>query len=102
MWEPGYVTEVMGPRRYEVKMVNEDQMWHCHQNQLRYHYVEDDDTQSAEISDSTKTSPITGDSPPVFPHHEEAAEDAKTTTSDSTTATDKSWRGTCRYALRVR
>ena len=66
MWEPGYVTEVMGPRRDKVKLLNEDQLWHRYQNQLRYRHVEDDDTQSAEITDSTRTSPITGDSPLSF------------------------------------
>ena len=62
-WEPTYVTEVMGPRRYKVKFMNEDQFWHWHQNQLHYCHVEDDNTQSTEISDSTGTSPVTGDSP---------------------------------------
>ena len=46
--------------------------------------MEDDNTQSAEITDATRTSPITGDSPPVFLHHEESAEGAETTASDST------------------
>ena len=49
MWEPEYVTEVMGPRRYRVKLLNEDQLWHWHQNQLYYYHMEDDDTQCAEI-----------------------------------------------------
>ena len=62
MWKPGYVTELMGPQRYRVKLLNEDQLWHPHQNQLHYHHIEDDDTQSAKITDATGTSPITGDS----------------------------------------
>ena len=62
-------------------------MRHRHQNQLRYRHVEDDNTQCAEITGATKTSPITGDSPPVFPHQEESAEDAEMITSDSIPAT---------------
>ena len=98
MWEPGYVTEVMGPRRYRVELLNVDQLWHRHQNQLCYCHVEDDDTRSAEISDSTGTSPITGDSLPVLPHHEES-EDAETTASDSTQAINESSRATRCYPL---
>ena len=94
MWLPAYVTKVMVPRRYTVKPLNEDQLWHHHQNQLCYHHVEEDDTQSVEISDSTRTSPITRDSPHVFPRPEESAEDAETTASNSTPATDESLRGT--------
>ena len=41
-------------------------MWHHHQNQLHYRHVEEDDTQSVQISDSTVTSPIMGGSPPVI------------------------------------
>ena len=50
IWEPEYVTEVMGPQRYKVKLLNEDQLWHWHQNQLCYHQVEDDDKEGAEIA----------------------------------------------------
>ena len=102
MWESGYVTEVMGPRRYKVKLSNEDQLWYQHQNQLHYRHVEDDDMQSAEITDNTRTSPITEDSPHDFWHHEESAEDAETTASDSTTATGESLRGTHCYPLQDR
>ena len=63
MWEPAYVTEVMGCQRYRVKLLNEDKLWHRHQNQLRYHHVEDDNTKSIEISDSIGTFPTTGDYP---------------------------------------
>ena len=63
MWEPAYVTKVIDPRMYKVKLLNEDQLWHWHQNQLRYRHLKDDNTQSAEISYATGTSPITGDSP---------------------------------------
>ena len=52
-------------------------MWHQHQIQLRYCHMEDDNTLSAEISDSIRISPITGDSLLVFPHHEKSAEDAE-------------------------
>ena len=62
--------------------------------------MEDDNTQSAEITDATRTSPVTRDSPPVFPHHEESAENAETTASDSTPATGESSRGTHCYPLR--
>ena len=64
-----------------------------------YHHVEYDDTQSAEITDAAGTSPITGDSPFFLPHHEESAEDAETTASDSTPATDGSSREACHYPL---
>ena len=77
MWEPAYVTEVMGSRSYRAKLLNEDHLWHCHRNQLCYCHVEDDDTQNAEISDATGTSSVTGDSPPVLPHHEESAKEAE-------------------------
>ena len=30
MWEPAYVTEVMGPWRYRTKLLNEDHLWHRH------------------------------------------------------------------------
>ena len=59
MWEPGYVTEVMGPPRYKVQLLIEDQLWHQNQNQLCYCHVEDDDTESAKITATTGTSPIT-------------------------------------------
>ena len=62
-------------------------------------HMEDDDTQSAEVSDSTGISSITGNSPPFSPHHEESAEDAETTASDSTLATDESLRQTHRYPV---
>ena len=41
MWEPAYVTEVVSPQKYRVKLLNEDQLWHWHQNQSCYCYVED-------------------------------------------------------------
>ena len=50
-WEPGYVIELMGPRRYRLRLLNEDQLWHQHWNQLRYHHVEDDDTQNVKITE---------------------------------------------------
>ena len=90
----------MGSRRYIVKLSNEDQLWHWHQNQLCYHHMKDDETQGAEINNSTVTSSITGDSPHVFLHHEESAEDAETTVSNSTPATGESPRGTRRDPLR--
>ena len=99
MWEPGYVTERMGPRRYRVRLLNEDQLWHRHQSQLRYRHVEDYDTQCAEITGAARAFPITGDSPPVFLHDEDSAEDTKTTASDSIPATSESLRGT-RFPLR--
>ena len=58
MWEPGYVTEVVAPQRYRVELLNEDQLWHQHQNQLCYRHMEDDDIQSVEIKDATRTSSI--------------------------------------------
>ena len=61
--------------------------------------MEDDDTQSAEITHATVTSPITGDSPPVFPHHEESAEDAETAASDFTPATNEGLKRTHCYPL---
>ena len=64
--------------------------------------MEDDDTQCAEITDATGTSPMTGDSPLVFLHHEESVEDAETTASDSIPATGESSRGTRCYPLRDR
>ena len=70
MWKPGYVTEIMGPQRYRVRLLNENQLWHRHQNQLRYRHMEDDNTRSAKITGVTGTSPITRDSLPVFPYHE--------------------------------
>ena len=99
MWKLGYVTEVIGPRRYRVQFLNEDPLWYRYQNQLCYHHMEDDNIQSAKITKGYHTSPITGDSPSVFPHHEESAEDGETTVSDSTPATDESSRGACRYPL---
>ena len=30
MWEPGYVTEIVGPQGYRVRLLNEDQLWHRH------------------------------------------------------------------------
>ena len=102
MWEPAYVTEVMGSRSYRVKLLNEDHLWHCHRNQLCCCHGEDDDTQNAEISDATGTSSVTGDSPPVLPHHEESAKEAETTSSDCILATDESSRGTRCYAVRDR
>ena len=80
----------MGPPRYRVKLLNEDQLWHRHQHQLHYCNVEDDNTQSAEITDGNGTSPITGDCPPDFPLHEESAKDTETTASDSTLPTGES------------
>ena len=47
MWEPGYVTEIMGLQMYKVRLLNEDQLCHWRENQLRYHHVEDGGTQSA-------------------------------------------------------
>ena len=60
MWGPGNVTEMMGSRRYSAWLLNEDQLWHW----------ERDNTQCAEITGATGTTPIIGDSPPVFPHHQ--------------------------------
>ena len=80
--------------------MNKDQFWHWHRNQLRYHHMEANDTQNVEITDTTRTSPITGDSPPVFLHHEESTEDAETTASDSTSATGESSSRTSCYPLR--
>ena len=51
-------------------------MWHRHQNQLHYHHVEGDDTQKVETSDSTKTFPLTGDSPLIFPYEQSAYAEA--------------------------
>ena len=62
--------------------------------------MEDDDTQSAEITDATGTSPIMGDSFPVFPRHEKSAEDAETAASGFISATYESSRGTRCYPLR--
>ena len=47
------ITEIMGPKRYRVRLLNEDQLWYHHQNQLRYRHVEHDNTQSAEITGAT-------------------------------------------------
>ena len=74
-------------------------MWHWHQNHLSYYHLEDDDTLGMKIIDATRTSPITGDSPPVFPHCEESAENAETTASNFTLATDEILKGTCLYPL---
>ena len=64
--------------------------------------MEDENTQSAEITNATGTSPITGDSPPDCPHHEESAEDAETTASDSIPPAGESSRGKHRNPLRDR
>ena len=32
MWEPGSIIEIMGLRRYRVRLLNEDQLWHRHLN----------------------------------------------------------------------
>ena len=80
--------KIMGLRGYGVRLLNEDQLWHWHQNQLRYRHVEGDNTQCAEITGVTRTSP--GDSPHVFLHHEESAEEAETTASDSIPTTGES------------
>ena len=61
--------------------------------------MEDENTQSAEITDTYGTSPMKGNSPPVFLHHEESVEGAETAVSDSTLATGESSRGTYRYPL---
>ena len=74
-------------------------MCHRHRNQLRYCHVEDDNTQSAEVTDINGTFSIIGDSLPVFPHHEESAEDAETTVLKTTLAAGEGLRGTCRYPL---
>ena len=95
-----YATEIMGPRRYRVRLLNEDQLWHRHQNQLRYRYVEDDNTQCVEITGATGTSPITGNSLSVFPHYEESAQDAEATASEFIPATGEGLRGTRRHPLR--
>ena len=100
MWEPGHVTEIMGPRRYRVR--HEEQLWDWHQNQLRCLHGEDDNAQCVEITGATGTSPTAVDSPLVFLHHEESAEDTETTSSDSILATGESSRGTHRYRLRDR
>ena len=68
--------------------------WLLNENQLYYRHVEDHNTQCADIIGATRTSPTTGDSSLVFPHHEESAEDAETTASDSNPATGESLRGT--------
>ena len=60
------VWTVMDPRKYKVRLLNEDQLWHRHQNQLHYCQVEDDDTQSAEITGAPRISPITRDPPLSF------------------------------------
>ena len=99
IWEHECVTEILGPRRCRVRLLNEDQLWHRHQNQLCYCHIEVDNTQRAKITGATGTSPITGDSYPVFQHHEESAEDAETTASVSILATSESLRGTGRYPL---
>ena len=78
MWESECVTEVMGRRKYRVKLLNEDQLWHRHQNQMHYSHVEDNDTQCAEFTVATGIFPITGDS--------------ETTASDSSPATNESLR----------
>ena len=67
-----------------------------------YSTVEDDDTQCDEITDATETFPITGASPPVFPHHVGSAQDAETTASNSIPATGESSRGTHCNQLRDR
>ena len=85
--------------KVQRRLLNEDQLWNQHQNQLHYHHREDDDTQHAEMTDATGTSPITGNSPPDFPHHEESAEEAEKTASDSIPAAGESSRGICRYPL---
>ena len=61
--------------------------------------MEDDDTQCAEITGATGTSPITGGSPHVFPNYEESVEDAETTVSNSIPAVGESLRGTHHYLL---
>ena len=61
--------------------------------------MEDDNTQILEVSDSTRTFPKTGDSPPEFAHHEQLAEDSEATASNSTLATEESSSGTCRYPV---
>ena len=61
--------------------------------------MEDDDAQSVKITDATITSPITGDSPALFPNHKESAEDVDTTASDFTPATGESLKGTRHYPL---
>ena len=99
MWEPEYVTEIMGPQRYRVKLLKEYQLWYRHQNQLCYCHVEDDNTQSAKIMDATRVFPISRDSPSVFPQHEESAEDAETTVLKTTLAAGEGLRGTRRYPL---
>ena len=62
MWAPACVTKVIGPQRYRIKRLNEDELCYCH--------VEDDDIQRVEITDSIRTSSIAGESPLIFLHHE--------------------------------